>query len=219
MVPGARLELARDCSHRILSPGCLPFHHPGRFSDEASPGFEPGIKLLQSHALPLGHDAVIGYDFKGKISVNRKVFMRQRRTYFYRLDGRGRLIHDSSELKDPEFLDFFIERIRKNDTGEFSEYPYLSVCNGEWNFIQPATTVFIFKKLENGKLYYSPSHSVIFQPENLRIRQESLIHPAPLEEWGTFSSELLLDFSKRITNENGKLEFSFENRSFPLLEN
>ncbi|EQA53939.1 DUF4505 family protein [Leptospira kmetyi] len=144
--------------------------------------------------------------------------MRQRRTYFYRLDGRGRLFHDSSELKDPEFLDFFNERIRKNDTGEYSEYPFLSVCNGEWNFIQPTTTVFVFKKLENGKLYYSPNLSVFFQPENLRIHNESLIHPAPLEEWGTFSSELLLEFSKRIANVQGILEFSYENRSYKLFE-
>ncbi|TGM10360.1 DUF4505 domain-containing protein [Leptospira barantonii] len=144
--------------------------------------------------------------------------MRQRRTYFYRLDGRGRLFHDSSELKDPEFLDFFNERIRKNDTGEHSEYPFLSVCNGEWNFIQPATTVFVFKKLENGKLYYSPNLSVFFQPENLKIHEESLIHPAPLGEWGTFSSDLLLEFSKRIVNVHGKLEFSYENRVYNLYE-
>ena len=29
MVPRAGLEPARDCSHRILSPVCLPFHHQG----------------------------------------------------------------------------------------------------------------------------------------------------------------------------------------------
>ena len=28
-VPEARLELARSCDRGILSPLCLPFHHPG----------------------------------------------------------------------------------------------------------------------------------------------------------------------------------------------
>ena len=29
VVPGARVELARSYEQRILSPLCLPFHHPG----------------------------------------------------------------------------------------------------------------------------------------------------------------------------------------------
>lgn len=124
--------------------------------------------------------------------------MRQRRTYFYQLDGRGRLYHDFSELKDPEFLDFFIARIRKNDTGEHSEFPYLSVCNGEWNFILPATTIFIFRKLENEKLFYSPGLAVPFQPENLITFRESLAHPAPLGEYGCISIDLVLELSKQI---------------------
>jgi hypothetical protein len=32
MVPAAGLEPARDCSPRILSPLCLPFHHAGKSS-------------------------------------------------------------------------------------------------------------------------------------------------------------------------------------------
>ncbi|EKR63938.1 hypothetical protein LEP1GSC036_1207 [Leptospira weilii str. 2006001853] len=140
--------------------------------------------------------------------------MRQRRTYFYQLDGRGKLYHDFSELKDPEFLDFFISRIRKNDTGEHPEFPYLAVCNGEWNFIQPATTIFIFRKLENEKLFYSPGLAVPFQPENLIIFRESLAHPALLGELGSFSSELLLDFSKSIFQRENQLVFEYLGKEF-----
>lgn len=72
VVPGAGLEPARGNPRRILSPLRLPFRHPGlyislisltNFKDksikrlEAAPGFEPGIKDLQSHALPLGYAA------------------------------------------------------------------------------------------------------------------------------------------------------------------
>lgn len=143
--------------------------------------------------------------------------MKQRRIYFYRLDGRGKLYHDSSELKDPEFLDFFISRIRKNDTGEYLEFPYLSICNGEWNFIQPTTTIFVFRKLENGRLFYSPGLSVSFQPENLKVFQESIAHPAPLlGEWGSFSSELLLDFSKQIFQRKDLLIFEYLGKEFSI---
>ena len=34
--------------------------HVGVFRMEAPPGFEPGVKDLQSHALPLGYGAVVG---------------------------------------------------------------------------------------------------------------------------------------------------------------
>ena len=53
-IPEAGLEPARPQSPRILSPVCLPFHHPGDF--EVSAGFEPAVELLQSPALPLGDD-------------------------------------------------------------------------------------------------------------------------------------------------------------------
>lgn len=59
MVPRAGLEPAQTCVRRILSPLRLPFRHPGTImSLEAAPGFEPGIKVLQTHALPLGYAAI-----------------------------------------------------------------------------------------------------------------------------------------------------------------
>ncbi|BAT47975.1 uncharacterized protein BTUAT1_08410 [Bacillus altitudinis] len=33
---------------------------PAVFSKKATPGFEPGIKVLQTSALPLGYAAIIG---------------------------------------------------------------------------------------------------------------------------------------------------------------
>gem|GEM_PF-2600319 len=70
----AGVEPARHCCPRILSPVCLPIpshglllnkesypagakHQRGSFPlNEVSPGFEPGVELLQSSALPLGYD-------------------------------------------------------------------------------------------------------------------------------------------------------------------
>ena len=33
---------------------------------EAPPGFEPGIRVLQTHALPLGYSAEIGADYEAR---------------------------------------------------------------------------------------------------------------------------------------------------------
>ena len=53
MVPRAGLEPARVYTRGILSPLRLPAH----LEMEAAPGFEPGIKVLQTRALPLGYAA------------------------------------------------------------------------------------------------------------------------------------------------------------------
>jgi hypothetical protein len=65
LVPRAGLEPAQPYDRRILSPLRLPnsatpaqFFIVFEFQLEAAPGFEPGIKVLQTHALPLGYAAL-----------------------------------------------------------------------------------------------------------------------------------------------------------------
>lgn len=132
------------------------------------------------------------------------------------MDARGRLYHDKSELKDPSFLDFFISRIRKNETGVHPEFPYVSVCAGEWNFILPETSVFVFQKKENENLYYSPGLFVPFRPKTLKLRHSALVHPAPLELWGTFSSELLWEISERIVLQNSAFFYKSVFETYPI---
>ena len=66
------------------------------------------------------------------------------RHYFYKMDTRGRLfladtkrMNMATSLKDLTFLDFFFKRMKRNDTEVHSEYPYVSVCGRELNFISP----------------------------------------------------------------------------------
>lgn len=43
----------------------------------------------------------------------------------------------TSCFKEKKFLQFFFSRIRKNDTGRFeNEFPYLSPCGRERNYIR-----------------------------------------------------------------------------------
>ncbi|MBM9578737.1 DUF4505 family protein [Leptospira sp. 201903070] len=142
--------------------------------------------------------------------------MSPKRIYFYRMDARGRLFHEKSELNDPNFLDFFISRIRKNKTGLHTEFPYLSICAGEWNFIQPETSVFVFQRLEEAKLFYAPSLALPFQPNQLRIFRNSLVHPDPLGEWGSFSRELLFEISNQVIERENEFYFQFGPEEFRI---
>ena len=56
LLPKAGIEPARYCYRRILSPVRLPIPPLG-LKLKAPPGFEPGVKELQSSALPLGYGA------------------------------------------------------------------------------------------------------------------------------------------------------------------
>ncbi len=59
-MPGTGIEPVRFNSRRILSPVRLPVPATpaGNKIMEATPGFEPGVKELQSSALPLGYVAI-----------------------------------------------------------------------------------------------------------------------------------------------------------------
>ena len=47
-MPGAGFEPARPCEQWILSPPCLPFHHPGGNNEpNLGPVFDKGPKLLR----------------------------------------------------------------------------------------------------------------------------------------------------------------------------
>ena len=66
------------------------------------------------------------------------------RHYFYTIDTRGGLFLEettprniATSLKDKRFLSFFYSHLRKNTTGKFEKYPYVSLCGREQNFLLP----------------------------------------------------------------------------------
>lgn len=66
------------------------------------------------------------------------------RNYFYALDTRGQVYLEDTLprniatcIKDKKFLKFFFQQLRINNTGTFIEYPYVSMCGKERNFLCP----------------------------------------------------------------------------------
>jgi len=65
-----------------------------------------------------------------------------RREYHYRVDREGRLFHEGSEILDPAVLRFFWRTLHRTEDGR-----WLSVCQGEWNWVEPEETPFVIQRL------------------------------------------------------------------------
>lgn len=87
----------------------------------------------------------------------------------------------ATSIKDSRFLDFFFRRLRPVGSKELpllqstgisvEEYPYVSPCGNELNFVRPAATPIVFHTLDhaaNGFLY-AGSLSQPFQASSLAV--------------------------------------------------
>ena len=81
--------------------------------------------------------------------VQGQYFDSKTREYFYYIDHQGQLFLDDAKVKnfiscfqDKEFLAFFFKRVKLNTTGRYEvEFPYLSPCGRERNYIRYSTTL------------------------------------------------------------------------------
>jgi Domain of unknown function (DUF4505) len=86
------------------------------------------------------------------------------RCYFYNVDLQGRLFLEetmpkniATSIKDDRFLDFFFQRLRRTSTAQRDwmraneipeqDYPFVSACGNELNFVRPAATPIVFHSL------------------------------------------------------------------------
>lgn len=75
-----------------------------------------------------------------------------RREYHYRVDREGRLLHEGSEIVDPAVLRLFWRTLHRTEDGR-----WLSVCQGERNWVEADETPFVIQRLrlsldEGGRL-------------------------------------------------------------------
>ena len=103
----------------------------------------------------------------------------------------------ATSLKDTRFLNFFFSRIRRVDASidgnvvnkilSYSEnidndsmvdvitndYPFVSPCGIELNFIRPADTPIVFHDLQRGNLIFGGSLSQPYNPQHLAISKKT----------------------------------------------
>lgn len=120
------------------------------------------------------------------------------REYFYRVDSSGHLSHDGSVLSDPAFLDFFFKRLVPNETGRHPEFPFVSPCAGELNFVLPADAPVIFHSLSEAGLRYAATLTVPFHPAHLKFRGASLLYPVSPGVYGRPGTQLSMEIGRDI---------------------
>ncbi|XP_051233908.1 UPF0598 protein C8orf82 homolog [Dicentrarchus labrax] len=114
------------------------------------------------------------------------------REYFYYIDHQGQLFLDDTKVKnfvtcfkDKKFLVFFFSRLRSNQSGRYEDdFPYLSLCGRERNFLRCDDRPVVFTHLlgDQELLSYcggAEQLSVPFLPEALYMHPVSgrVYHP------------------------------------------
>jgi hypothetical protein len=89
----------------------------------------------------------------------------------------------TSCIKETKFLDLFFRRLqplRPRDEDLLhnrdilkSEYPYVSPCGTELNFVRPAATPIVFHGLSEDELLYAGTMVQIFEEKHLAISEET----------------------------------------------
>lgn len=132
------------------------------------------------------------------------------RQYFYWLDHHGQLFLHGTRImnwvtcfKEPRFLDLFISRMRRNDTGHYTDaFPYTSPCGRELNFLAVEDRPIVFTRLTAdtpAALEYAGSLRVPFAPERLVMSAHGRVyHPAPFGGLGLLRSALALEIGRSI---------------------
>ncbi|PSN56237.1 UPF0598 protein [Blattella germanica] len=163
------------------------------------------------------------------------------REYFYFIDHQGMLFLDDARMKnftscfkDTQFLEFFFKRIRVNTTGRYSEdFPYLSLCGRERNFIRcddfPIVFTNVFSTREDDKVVNRLSYgragnalSVTFEPEHIFMLPSTgrVYHPAPAYAGsvGLIASKLADEMYKcfKFKDDGNPSHFTWDNMTYEL---
>lgn len=166
--------------------------------------------------------------------------MKKSRSYFYSVDLQGRLFLEdtrpkniATSIKDPKFLDFFFRRVRRINSKDqefmtargipIKDYPFVSICGKEMNWIRPAATPIVFHTLKSErdpKLIFGGTLMQSFRPSQLAVscRTGWMYHqldsiPSSLEEsstpeYGLVRSAVAVALSENIISHgDNKLAF------------
>jgi hypothetical protein len=211
------------------------------FLSEATPK-----ECVRFHATPKEHRG-------GGIKNHKR--MRIRRVYRYLVDLHGKLFLDElgcenfhklehvkksapRPLTDVKFLNMFWKNLQKSQNliekhddleSIISEYPFVSICAGELNFVRAVDTILVFDELIDGQLYFAgKTRSCVFDPSTLVMKSSTqrLYHPILDEKiaqkleisLGLIQSHLAQKIAEKIVplEEDGQLVYKDNESIFPI---
>lgn len=113
--------------------------------------------------------------------------------FFYNVDLQGRIFLEetlpkniATSLKNPDFLDFFLSNLKICSALDLqllprdvrNEYPYVSLCGIERNFVRPADSPIVFVSIDmnessNFQLHFGATLRQTFDPSCLAISRRT----------------------------------------------
>lgn len=183
--------------------------------------------FLKVSTLFLGRRAVVRskqYSFRYLHYVQGQEPEPKIREYFYFIDHQGQLFLDDARIKnftscfkEKDFLVFFFKRLRLNESDRYAdEFPYLSPCGRERNFIRCDDKPIVYTHLiesDSGETLLSfggagNAMTTEFLPSRICMLPNTgrVYHPAPakLGGIGLIKSSLAIELSKYFEFENGE---------------
>ncbi|XP_058118383.1 UPF0598 protein CG30010 isoform X2 [Anopheles coustani] len=161
------------------------------------------------------------------------------REYFYYIDHEGMLFLDDARMKnftscfkEKKFLEFFFNRLKVNDTDRYKEeFPFLSICGRERNYIRCDDLPIVFTHIfeDNNAEMISYAHvgdklRIPWEPNRVCMFPDSgrVYHPAP-DRYGSIGlirSKLAIELSSYFTFDNGEdqppTSLRWKNKEFEL---
>lgn len=137
----------------------------------------------------------------------------------------------TSCFKEKKFLRFFFNQLRINNTNGYQEFPYLSICGKERNFVRcddfPFVFTHIIKNNVENLLSYNHAGDLLtlkFEPQKLFMLPDTgrVYHPAPERAGsiGLVRSKLAIELSKDFIFEKGEqnppTHFNWEGQTYAL---
>jgi hypothetical protein len=122
----------------------------------------------------------------------------------------------TSCFKDKKFLQFFFKRIKFNESDRYKDFPYISICGRELNYIRCDDVPLVFTHIlsnVDGKELMAANHAHTllpfdFEPNKIFVSSTSgrVYHPAS-ERYGSVGlicSKLAIEFSKYFDFQDGE---------------
>ncbi|XP_072762802.1 UPF0598 protein CG30010 isoform X2 [Anoplolepis gracilipes] len=166
------------------------------------------------------------------------------REYFYYIDHQGMFLDDvrirnfTSCFKDKKFLAFFFKHLKINNTGRYTnDFPFLSICGVERNYVRCDDLPLVFTKViqkhnvetNAEEDWFSYAHAddllkVPFEPQKLfmNVNTGRVYHPAPEKSGGIglVRSNVAIEFSAFFDFENGQenapTHFTWKDKRYEL---
>jgi Domain of unknown function (DUF4505) len=163
----------------------------------------------------------------GAASRRERRAERPRREFFFYVSTNGQIYHldgpdtvstpsGPTHVNDARFKDFFMRNLRERSDAERAdeeplgvppEFPFVSLCAGELNFVRAADRPVVFQRLaragsegEVDELVYGASLKTPFLPDELWVSRETglLHHPSPQCRYGSFRTALAMELGEHL---------------------